>query len=146
MKNVFPPPADILPHTGRSVLIDEVLSDSEDQIEVVACITPEHAYFVAGKGVPAWVGIEIMAQAVAAHSGLVAFQASGGGQPRRGMLLGTRRYESQVAWFENGSRLIVRAVREFGGNGGMGACACVIECDGKPWATATILLVEEEDE
>ncbi|HET7370358.1 MAG TPA: 3-hydroxylacyl-ACP dehydratase [Gammaproteobacteria bacterium] len=140
----FPLPAQLLPHAGPAVLLDEILSDSDNVIEAVAAITAEHPFFVAGSGVPAWVGIEVMAQAIAAHAGLSGRRA--GRAPRLGMLLGTRRYRAHGAWFAAGSRLIVRAEREFGGEGGMAACQCRIDCEGQTLAEATIIIIEEGDD
>ncbi|HET6655860.1 MAG TPA: 3-hydroxylacyl-ACP dehydratase [Gammaproteobacteria bacterium] len=140
----FPAPADLLPHAGPAVLLDEILSDRDDIIEAAVSITAAHPFFIAGHGVPAWVGIELMAQAVAAHGGLSGRRA--GRAPRRGMLLGTRRYEASVPWFEEGARLIIRAEREFGGEGGMAACTCRIDCGGQTLAEARLTIIEEEDQ
>jgi predicted hotdog family 3-hydroxylacyl-ACP dehydratase len=92
--------------------------------------------------VPAWAGIELMAQAAAAHSGGNAQRS--GGAPRRGMLLGTRHYQAQVAWFAEGSRLVIHDAREFGATGAMAACRCQIEIDGVTRAEATLITYEEE--
>ena len=58
---------------------------------------PDNPYFVPGLGVPVWVGIELMAQAIAAHAGLGARREQK--PPRAGMLLGTRRFEASAAYF-----------------------------------------------
>ncbi|HET6656111.1 MAG TPA: 3-hydroxylacyl-ACP dehydratase [Gammaproteobacteria bacterium] len=139
----FPPPAELLPHAGSAVLLDGILSHTDEVIEAAANITSAHPFFVADYGVPVWVGVELMAQAIAAHAGLSGRRA--GRAPRRGMLLGTRRYHAQTNWFEDGARLIVRAEREFGGEGGMAVCVCRIDCDGRTLAEARITIIEEED-
>lgn len=143
MDESFPPAAELLPHRGRAVMIDEVLSDSEDRIEVAAHITREHPFFVEGRGVPTWVGIELMAQAIAAHAGLSGRRAQR--PPRNGMLLGTRRYQAQSAYLPEGTRLTVCAERELGDSGvdgSVGACACTIQGEGRTLAAATIIIVE----
>ncbi|MGB9430283.1 MAG: 3-hydroxylacyl-ACP dehydratase [Gammaproteobacteria bacterium] len=136
----FPPVAELLPHRGRAVLIDEVLEDSKDSTLVAAHITRAHPFFVAGLGVPAWVGIELMAQAIAAHAGLDGRRAQQ--PPRAGMLLGTRRYQTETAYFREGARLEILAQREFGDSGGLAACACRIACDGQTLTRATLIIVE----
>jgi predicted hotdog family 3-hydroxylacyl-ACP dehydratase len=139
----FPPVTELLPHQGRAVMIDAVLSDTEDRIEVAAHISREHPFFVAGHGVPTWVGIELMAQAIAAHAGLSGRRARR--PPRNGMLLGTRRYQVETAYFPEGMRLDVCAEREFGdsgADGGVGACTCTIQGGGRILAKATIIIVE----
>jgi predicted hotdog family 3-hydroxylacyl-ACP dehydratase len=140
MDTHYPPAAELLPHQGRAVLIDEVLDDTQDSIEVSAHVGPDHPYFVAGRGVPSWVGIELMAQAIAAHAGLGARRHQR--PPRAGMLLGTRRYQTFTAYFREGARLKISAVRDFGDEGGLAACACAIRCDGELLTQATIIIVE----
>jgi len=124
-------------------MIDAVLSDSEDRIEVTAHITREHPFFVEGRGVPTWAGIELMAQAIAAHAGLSGRRAQR--PPRNGMLLGTRRYQTEAPYFPEGMRLEVSAQRELGDSGvdgAVGACACTIQGGGRTFAKATIIIVE----
>lgn len=138
----YPPPEQLLPHTDSAVLLDEIVRDSEDSIEAAALVTATHPFFVPNHGVPVWVGIEMMAQAVAAHAGLSGQRAGRG--PRRGMLLGTRRYQGHAPWFAEGMRLYIRADREFGDNGGLAACECRITCGDDVLAEATIVILEEE--
>lgn len=139
----YPEPAELLPHTGRAVLLDEIIDDTGEHIVAGATITAAHPFFVDGHGVPAWVGIELMAQAIATHSGLLGQRTQRA--PRRGMLLGTRRYRSHVPWFADGAHLDVHAAVTFGQEGSsMAACACRIDSDGQTLAEATIIIVEEE--
>jgi predicted hotdog family 3-hydroxylacyl-ACP dehydratase len=144
MAETFPPAAELLPHAGASVLIDTVLEDTEDSIRVTACVTPRNPYFVPGLGLPVWVGIELMAQAIAAHAGLAARRERR--PPRAGMLLGTRRFEADAVYFPPGSELEVRAQRDFGGDGGIAACACTILSGDRILAQATIIIVEIDKE
>ena len=138
----FPPPEQLLPHAGPAVLIDEILSNSDTMVRVSAHITPQHPFFVAGRGVPAWVGIEIMAQAIAAHAGLTGQRE--GRPPRQGMLLGSRRYHASTPWFADGDLLTITAQTAFGHEGGMAACDSRIENANGLLAEATIIIVEGE--
>lgn len=140
----FPKPAQLLPHTGRAIWIDTIVDNTVTDITATTTITPAHPCFVTGRGVPAWAGIEMMAQAFAAHASL-SHADDKHGTPRRGMLLGTRRYRSHVAWFADGARLTIHAARSFGHDGGMAACDCRIECNGKILAESTIIILEEPD-
>lgn len=144
MRTDFPPIADLLPHRGRAVLIDAVLEESADCIRAGAHITASHPFFVAGHGVPSWAGIELMAQAIAAHAGLENRRCQR--RPRLGMLLGTRRYQTETAWFPEGARLEILAEREFGQGGDMHACVCHIFCNGQTLATATLIIIEVAEE
>lgn len=138
----FPLPSELLPHSGPAVLIDEVVADSPDKTTVIANITDAHPYFVAGCGVPVWVGMEMMAQTVAVHGGLLGH--SDARRSGRGMLLGTRHYDGRVPWFPEGSRLVIHGEHTFGREGGgLAACDCRIEHDGRLLARATLVILEE---
>lgn len=140
----YPAITELLPHGGPAVLLDAVLEQDADSLRARVRIGPQHPYFETGRGVPVWVGIELMAQAIAAHAGLNSLRD--GGPPRKGMLLGTRRYEASVTHFVDGSELEVEARREFGEDaGGVAACACRISCGGKPLATATLIIVQLDE-
>ena len=140
----FPPIAELLPHHGPAVLLDAVLEDDADRIRARTRIGADHPYLVPGQGVPVWVGIELMAQAIAAHAGLSARREHK--PPKKGMLLGSRRFEAKVPYFRLGDELEVRAEREFGDEGGIAACACSILCGGATIATATLIIVEIPEE
>ncbi|HEY1991566.1 MAG TPA: hypothetical protein VGH71_03825, partial [Gammaproteobacteria bacterium] len=66
--------------------------------------------------------------------------------PKKGMLLGSRRFEARVPYFKVGDELEVRAQREFGDDGGIAACVCAILCGGETLATATLIIVEIPEE
>lgn len=138
----FPPPAQLLPHAGPAVLIDEIVANCDTEVRASALVRSSHPFFVAGHGVPAWVGIEMMAQAIAAHAGLTGMGEARA--PRQGMLLGTRRYHATTPWFADGDALTITAQTAFGHEGGMAACDCRIENRNGILAEATIIIVEGE--
>jgi predicted hotdog family 3-hydroxylacyl-ACP dehydratase len=140
----FPPIAELLPHRDSAVLLDAVLEDDADSIRARTRIAADHPYLVPGKGVPVWVGIELMAQAIAAHAGISARREQR--PPSKGMLLGSRRFEARAPYFKVGDELEVRARREFGDEGGIAACVCAILCGGETLATATLIIVEIPEE
>ena len=73
---------------------------------------------------PAWVGIELMAQAVSVFSGLEL--RAQGLPPRIGLLLGARTYEAHVPFFAVGARLRVRAALALRDATGLGVFDCTI--------------------
>ena len=88
------------------VLLDEVLGYDEACIITAAVIGAEHP-FLDDEGVPAHVGIELMAQTCGAFVGVEAVAA---GLPVRiGLLLGTRRFEARIPFFHLGERLEISA-------------------------------------
>ena len=136
-----------VPHRGAMNLLDGV--EHCDEHAIVAHVrVPAGGLFVADDGVPAWVGIEYMAQAIAAWSGARA--RAGGGSPRIGYLLGSRRYAAHVAAFEVGARLQVHAQCELMGDNGLGMFECRITLDGRVLAESRLSVfeppVEKDDE
>ncbi len=132
----------VVPHRGPMCLLDRVLECSGDDISAEVEIRAD-ALFAGPEGVPAWVGIEYMAQAVAAWAGCRARAA--GREPAIGFLLGSRRYEAFQPHFAIGRTLRVEAHREVLGDNGLGAFACRIVCAGQVLASATISVFEPPD-
>ncbi len=131
-----------VPHRGAMSLLDAV--DRCDEHGVAARVrVPSQGLFAGAHGVPAWVGIEYMAQAIAAWSGARA--RAGGGSPKIGYLLGSRRYEAAVPAFEAGAQLQVLAQCELIGENGLGMFDCRIECDGRVLATGRLSVYEPPD-
>ena len=118
--------ADILPHDGTMVLLDNVLE--YDQQSLVAAVTVrDDGLFGDGKTIPAWIGIEYMAQTVAAHGGMMCHLA---GKPiNLGFLLGTRRYTCNISEFTVGMHLTVKVERLIEDQG-LGVFTCQILGDG----------------
>ena len=116
----------LLPHAGRMVWLDRVL---EWDAERVVCerTVRRGDLEVTSDGLPAWAGIELMAQAVAAWNGCQVLSA--GGQVRPGFLLGTRAYQADADVFPMGSRLRIEAIRTFHDEDGMASFACRITAD-----------------
>ncbi len=99
--------AALLPHTGRMLLLDELLDHGPEHVSCTVTIRTDTMFCDGVNGVPAWVGIEYMAQTVCAYSGIDEVRA--GLKPSIGLLLGSRRYQSQVEWFALGTTLRIRA-------------------------------------
>jgi len=128
-----------IPQRGAMRLIDRVLAvDAEAVIAEVD--VPFDGLFVREGEVPAWVGIEYMAQAVAAWAGARA--RSHGGEPRAGLLLGSRRYEARRGGFPCGARLRIEARCELMGANGLGQFDCRIHMDGEEVASARIAVFD----
>lgn len=135
------PVGDLLPHEAPMVLLDRV--QSFDGLTLVAEVTirPD-SMFCTEIGVPAWIGIEYMAQAVAAHAGIEGLQC--GKAPAIGYLLGTRSYRSEVDTFAIGTRLTVHVEVLFVEHS-LGAFACRIDTD-RTIASATINVYQPTDD
>ena len=99
--------AAVLPHAGRMILLDELLEHGPEHVICTVDIRAETRFCDGVNGVPAWVGLEYMAQTMCAFSGVEEVRA--GLKPSIGLLLGSRRYQSEVEWFGIGTRLLIRA-------------------------------------
>lgn len=97
----------ILPHEGRMLLIDELLEQHDEGIVTALTIRPDSVLCDGVNGVPAWVGMEYMAQTACSYSGVN--EARAGKKPSISLLLGTRSYKAHVPVFPLGARLIVSA-------------------------------------
>ena len=132
----------VIPHRGTLLLLDRVLEYDLEWIAVELCVPADSPFHVDG-GVPAYVGVEYMAQAVACWAGC---HARGRGEPPPiGFLLGTRRYECAVPLFRSGQRLRVEARREILGENGLGVFACRILAADQALATANVSVFEPPD-
>ena len=134
---------DWLPHRGRMRLIDRV---DRCDAEAIACtaVVREDGLFTEADGLPAWIGIELMAQAAAAWAGARA--RAGGGVPRVGFLVGARRYDAQVPFFAMGAALDIVAVCAAAGDNGMRLFDCTIAHEGRELASGRISVFEAASE
>lgn len=95
---------DVVPHGQPMSLLDSIEDYSDNGLVAIVTIT-EDSLFCESKGVPAWVGVEYMGQAVAAYAGVGARKSN---QPVKiGFLVSTRRYESPCSYFAVGTVLSV---------------------------------------
>ena len=132
----------MVPHRGRMRMIDRLLARDDDAVVVAADITTANL-FADPQGLPSWVGIELMAQAISAWAGCRSIER---GEPVRiGFLLGTRRYECVVPQFALGTSLRVEARRELFGDNGMGMFACRILDGERELARAQVAVFEPPD-
>ena len=139
---MFPDIRELLPHAGRMVLLERVLSVRPDGLTAEVAITDQSPFCHEGE-VGAWVGIEYMAQTVAAVDGWESRQRGYSVEP--GFLLGSRRYSAQVSGFSLGQHLAVSADRVLQSNNGVAAFECTISLDGKTLAEATLTVFRPSD-
>ncbi len=100
----YPPIETLLPHRAPMILLDRV--EACDANRLVAAVTiGAHSRFAEAEGVPAYIGLEYMAQACAAFVGAEALAANQA--VRIGFLLGTRKYLIHQPWFGMGDNLLV---------------------------------------
>lgn len=140
---MIPPIEELLPHRGTMRLLDRVLEFDAARIRA-ECVPRHDAWYADARGnMPAWIGIELMAQAIAAHVGLV--KRSEGKPVAPGVLLGTRSYGARSPAFAPGTPLRISAARAFSDASGLAAYDCAIDADGATLASATLKVFEPAD-
>ena len=122
------PLAALLPHAGDMILIDGITSFDDEQIYTTLTVKPDGLFSLPDGSLPAWVGIELMAQSVAAFAGCHARQK--GNPAELGFLLGTRKFECNVEAFPIGSELTIHGIRSLEDDNGMGVFECHIHGPG----------------
>ena len=117
--------AELLPHSGKMVLLDSIETYSEHGLTASAHIGTDHILLPENQtDLPAYASLEIMAQAVGAWAGIQALAA--GEAVRLGFLLGTRKLVLHQHSIAAGSILHVEAVLSWQDQSGMGVFDCTI--------------------
>lgn len=136
---VIPDVRSLVPHAGPMVMLDRVISVDEESLCAEVGIRSD-TLFCGPDGVGTWVGIEYMAQGIAAWAG---YNAQLRGEPiKLGFLLGTRRYECSRPNFMLGSLLRVHVQRLFQSENGLGSFECYIDNEDGRVATATVTVFQ----
>jgi len=103
----FPSVAELLPHRGPAVLLDRVLAHDERETVCLVRVDASALFAREDGSVPAWIGLEYMAQTIAAHGGLLDRRLAR--PPRPGLFLGSRRLTFAADRFERGAMLRAHA-------------------------------------
>jgi predicted hotdog family 3-hydroxylacyl-ACP dehydratase len=133
----------IIPHRGTMLLIDAVTAFDEQTLSARATVHADAWYADAQGAMPAWIGIELMAQSIAAHVALLAMR--GGGRARPGVLLGSRSYKALQPAFAAGACLSIRVVELLRSEEGHGAYECTIHHGDVGCAEAVIKVFQPPD-
>lgn len=137
----LPDVATLVPHAATMLLLDKISAVSNNSLTSEITIRPDST-FCDGLAVGAWVGIEYMAQTVAAFSG---YQATNRGEPvKLGFLLGARSYKSKVPRFTVGQRLTIHVEQVLMSGSGVGAFDCEIFCDGHSLIKTSLTVFQPE--
>jgi len=142
MTDVAPCIDELIVHRLPMRLLDRIVACSESEVVAEAYVRPDNLFFEPGRGLPAYVGLEMMAQAIAAIDGKKRLNS---GQPAKiGFLLGCRRYASRSASLGEGTRLMVSAKMVFD-DGAMLAFDCRIDDEQGELATANLKVYAPTD-
>lgn len=116
----------LLPHSPPFVLIDRILDYDDSSIKAEVTIREDSLFFDAESStISSWVGIESMAQCIAALAGIRA--KSKDKSIEIGFLLGTRRFITKQSYFIHNKTYLVTAVELFCDESGLASFHCEIQ-------------------
>lgn len=137
--SALPPIAELTPHQGTMLLLSRAIEVRPLGFTAEADITSD-LFLADSRGVGAWVGIEYMAQTIAAWAGFQARQRSEA--IRVGFLVGSRKYNCSRAWFQPGETLRISVDQTFQADNGLGSFDCRIEINGHSVADASLTVFQ----
>lgn len=106
-----PPIAELVPHSGPMILLDRLVEPLEDGCVCERTIGSS-GLLIEEQGLPAYVGIELMAQSIAAYSGYTAWRQD---QPvQLGFLIAVPAWKTECDHFPSGRTLRIHVRREWG--------------------------------
>lgn len=132
---------DLVPHSGEMSLLQRIV-DHGDEWLVAEIEIGQDSLFADANGVPTWIGLEYMAQTIAAYAGLQ--ERLVGKPPKIGFLLGTRKYSVNTDYFIPGDTLSIRAELEMIADNGLNVFKCDIQ--GKDTQATAIINVFQPDD
>src|SRR5690606_7164669 len=138
----FPDIERLVPHRSPMLLVDRFLTEEGNLTRAEHTIDEDHAFLIPGKGVPAYIGFEIMAQAICATDGVRRWRA--GKPPELGFLLGCRRFTAARDWLQVGETLTVEARCLLEGETASYDCR-LLDSGGTEVSTATVNVFQPED-
>lgn len=118
----------LIAHRGKMSLLDKVQDYGDNWLEASAKIAKDNL-FLDNTQLPIWIGIEYMAQAIAAFAGIRAIEQ--GRKVKLGFLVGSRKYQCQSQGFAIGSEVRVKVTELIMGDNGLGSFEC--EIFGQDW-------------
>jgi predicted hotdog family 3-hydroxylacyl-ACP dehydratase len=135
------PVLELLPHAAPMALLSRTAKVDEEGYEAEVDV---HAgsLFCGPQGVPAWVGIEYMAQAIAAFAGAEALRRGEG--VKVGFLLGSREYHCSLPYFKVGSTLSIRVKKVIHDPSGLSVVECRLGLKGEaePYVVSNLTVYE----
>jgi predicted hotdog family 3-hydroxylacyl-ACP dehydratase len=127
--------AGLLPHARPMLLVRSVLAHSPERTVCSVEVADSELFRAADGRVPAYVGLEYMAQCIAAHGGLAARAL--GAAPSPGLLVGAKQLDLHREWLAADESLEVSA-RLLGRAGALASFACELRAGDEVVADGTL--------
>ena len=140
----YPAIASLVPHAAPMLLLDRLCEATATTARCEVRVGETLALFLRDDGaLPGWVGIELMAQTVAAWSGYQGHQRQE--EPQIGLLLGARKYQCHLARLPAGSLLTIDC-EQLLQDGALASFQCYLRCDGELVAEARLSTIQPDVE
>ena len=140
----YPAIASLVPHATPMLLLDRLCAATATTARCEVRVGETLALFLRDDGaLPGWVGIELMAQTVAAWSGYQGHQRQE--EPQIGLLLGARKYQCHLARLPAGSLLTIDC-EQLLQDGALASFQCYLRCDGELVAEARLSTIQPDAE
>jgi predicted hotdog family 3-hydroxylacyl-ACP dehydratase len=127
---------ELIAHRPPMRLLDRVISVSDTEAVAELTVRVDNPLFVSGRGLPAYVGLELMAQTIGLIDGMHCKNDSL--PPKIGFLLGCRRYTAGCSEFELGMRLTIAVQMVFCGGDMYSFESRIDDASGRTVATANL--------
>lgn len=137
--------AELIKHEPPMRLIDKLCSAEQGKGQCCFTVSTDNLFYSEQhKGLPAHVGIELMAQTIAAVAG---YQSKAdGGEVKLGFLLGSRKYQCDIDRFKLGERYDIFVEELHFESSGLSVFECDIRHDDKVVAQARLNVYQPPDE
>ena len=140
----YPAIASLVPHAAPMLLLDRLCEATATTARCEVRVGETLALFLRDDGaLPGWVGIELMAQTVAAWSGYQGHQRQE--EPQIGLLLGARKYQCHLARLPAGSLLTIDC-EQLLQDGALASFQCYLRCEGELVAEARLSTIQPDAE
>jgi predicted hotdog family 3-hydroxylacyl-ACP dehydratase len=134
----------VLPHAHPMILLDSLLEFSATTAVCAVRIAPHSNFYnVERNTVPSYVGLEYMAQTIAAYANVLKLEE--GGLVSLGFLVSARNYTARVSEFGQGAELIVSVELLLKESNGLSVFDCKIMQQGELLVDAKINVFEPDD-
>lgn len=135
---------EVVPHDHPMILVEQLVSYSSDDASCLIQIRPDSNFYNSDKqSVPAYVGLEYLAQTIAAYAN--ALKLEEGGEVALGFLVSARNYVATVSEFTLGMELITSVTKLFKEDNGLSVFECSIACGTDKLVEAKINVFEPDD-
>lgn len=137
------PASELVLHQPPMLVLDRLLEIGDRFAVCDWRVSADNGFYIPGRGVPAYVGVEYMAQCVAVFGG--ARGRINGVPPRPGMLLGSRHYHAGVRFFEEGVTYRVESKELVRTDDGMASFECSVLRGSEIIASGRLTVLERQE-